>query len=82
MSLSECLYPIVVIPAPPRPLGDKRELLVHQESIVIGDNKGLTNRPGENNCFLNSAIQVSKNHKWVCPEVGVFQGLKCLHVTV
>jgi hypothetical protein len=24
----------------------------------IAGTKGLTNRPGENNCFLNSAIQV------------------------
>ena len=25
-------------------------------------NKGLINNPGENNCFLNSAVQVSKKY--------------------
>ena len=29
-------------------------------SIVIS--KGLTNAPGENNCFLNSAVQVSNEN--------------------
>ena len=31
--------------------------LERSESIVI--NRGLRNRPGENNCFLNAAVQVN-----------------------
>ena len=32
----------------------------YQKKPVQGT-KGLTNKPGENNCFLNSAIQVRIN---------------------
>jgi len=28
-------------------------------SITFNSSKGLTNAPGQNNCFLNSAVQVS-----------------------
>lgn len=32
-----------------------------KESVPSLKAKGLTNRPGQNNCFLNSSIQVSHN---------------------
>ena len=32
----------------------------NNSSASIAANKGLLNEPGENNCFLNSAIQVGK----------------------
>ena len=30
----------------------------HSSTASVATNKGLLNEPGENNCFLNSAIQV------------------------
>lgn len=35
---------------------DKQERLERTASMAY--NKGLINNPGENNCFLNSAVQV------------------------
>ena len=35
---------------------DKEERLERTASMAY--NKGLINNPGENNCFLNSAVQV------------------------
>ena len=35
---------------------DKQERLERTASMAC--NKGLINNPGENNCFLNSAVQV------------------------
>lgn len=32
---------------------------VNQSRISISSAKGLLNMPGQNNCFLNSAVQVS-----------------------
>lgn len=37
---------------------DRQERLERTASMAY--NKGLINNPGENNCFLNSAVQVSK----------------------
>ena len=37
---------------------DRQERLERTASMAC--NKGLINNPGENNCFLNSAVQVSK----------------------
>lgn len=36
---------------------DRQERLERTASMAY--NKGLINNPGENNCFLNSAVQVS-----------------------
>lgn len=35
---------------------DKQERL--ERTASMAHNKGLINNPGENNCFLNSAVQV------------------------
>lgn len=32
-----------------------------QSRMSISHAKGLLNRPGQNNCFMNSAVQVSRN---------------------
>ena len=48
---------------------DKQERLERTASMAY--NKGLINNPGENNCFLNSAVQVSstfcvqQNARWL-----------------
>ena len=43
----------------PSCFGTGRPCLAHQDSLTVSmTTKGLTNNPGENNCFLNSAIQV------------------------
>ena len=39
---------------------DRQERLERTASMAY--NKGLINNPGENNCFLNSAVQVSKKY--------------------
>ena len=36
----------------------------HSNKKPIAGVKGLTNKPGENNCFLNSAIQVNFSLKF------------------
>lgn len=35
-----------------------------QSRMSISHDKGLLNMPGQNNCFLNSAVQVSLINKW------------------
>jgi len=48
---------------------DKQERLERTASMAY--NKGLINNPGENNCFLNSAVQVrsivclQQNVRWL-----------------
>lgn len=37
---------------------DRQERL--ERTASMANNKGLLNKPGENNCFLNSAVQVSR----------------------
>lgn len=34
-----------------------------ERTLSMAQNKGLLNNPGENNCFLNSAVQVSLSLK-------------------
>ena len=43
-----------------RGTGDvRRRSSEHDPGMSLVVNKGLTNKPGQNNCFLNAAVQVS-----------------------
>lgn len=37
-----------------------------RDSMTFTSTKGLLNGPGQNNCFLNSAVQVSNHNSKVC----------------
>lgn len=48
-----------------------------RESVAFTSTKGLLNGPGQNNCFLNSAVQVSQHFLCLDVHVGVI-GLTAL----
>ena len=45
-------------------------------SIAFSATKGLRNAPGENNCFVNCAVQVSSVHRYALETGGLIWGLR------